>query len=91
MKLQGMVGHKMGLRAISQKFWFFHNGGIIRAKITFSSISQEPFDLILLIFHKNVSNNKWNKYTYQLSHKLSSKGGIYAQACPKIDQVMVQK
>ena len=62
MKLEGMmVGHKMGLAAISWKFWFFHNGGILRAKITFSSISTVwP---ILLILHQNVSNNKRNKYS----------------------------
>ena len=52
MKLQGMVGHKMGLKAISRKFWFFHNGGILCVKITFSSISQEPFDLFCSFFIK---------------------------------------
>ena len=35
MKLEGMVGHKIGLAAISWKFWFFQNGGILHAKITF--------------------------------------------------------
>ena len=52
MKLEGMVGHKMGLAAISRNFWFFHNGGILRAKITFSSISQEPFDRFCSFFIK---------------------------------------
>ncbi len=52
MKLQGMVGHKMSIAAIFRKFWFFHNGGILHAKITFLSISQEPFDRFCSFFIK---------------------------------------
>ena len=52
MKLEGMAGHKMGLAAISRKLWFFHNCGILRAKITFLSTSQEPFDWFCSFFIK---------------------------------------
>ena len=81
MKLEGMAGHKMGLAAISRKLWFFHNCGILRAKITFSSISQEPFDRFCSFFTEIISYNKWSKYIYQFLHKLCYKRGIHALAC----------
>ena len=62
MKLEGMVGHNMGPAAISRKFWFFHNGVILRAKITFVKILRTAWPSFL-IFHQNVSNNKRNKYS----------------------------
>ena len=39
MKLEGMVGHQVGLEAISRELWFVHNDGILWAKFSFLSIS----------------------------------------------------
>ena len=52
MRWKVMVGHKMGLVAISRKFLFFHNDGILCAKIAFLSISQGQFARFCSFFIK---------------------------------------
>ena len=72
MRLEGMVGHKMGLAVISWKFWFFHNGGILHAKINLSSISQEPFDSFCSFFIKmsQIANSISTRTSFHLNYPI---------------------